>query len=88
MQKVGETQSIETADSLLEKRDAIMKEIEDKKELLLSEKNKMESETVLEAEAGDALDAYMSGVSSQLGETIKIKIYFSLLLLCLDFCCI
>ncbi|EOY03849.1 SMAD/FHA domain-containing protein [Theobroma cacao] len=64
--KVGETQSIETADSLLDKRDAIMKEIEDKKELLLSEENKMASETALETEAGDALDAYMSGLSSQL----------------------
>ena len=69
MQKVGETQSVETADSLLDKRDAIMKEIEGKKELLLSEKNKMASETALETEAGDALDAYMSGLSSQLGET-------------------
>ncbi|XVF81821.1 hypothetical protein PTKIN_Ptkin15bG0186700 [Pterospermum kingtungense] len=66
VQKVGETQSIETADSLLDKRDVIMKEIEDKEELLLSEKNKMASETVLETEGGDALDAFMSGVSSQL----------------------
>ncbi|XP_039029721.1 kanadaptin-like isoform X1 [Hibiscus syriacus] len=66
VQKVGETQSIETADSLLDKRDAITKEIEGKKELLLSEKNKMASETGLETEAGDALDAYMSGLSSQL----------------------
>ncbi|XWS36876.1 hypothetical protein CRYUN_Cryun20dG0122800 [Craigia yunnanensis] len=63
VQKVGETQSVETADSLLDKRDAIMKEIEGK-ELLLSEKNKMASEPALEA--GDALDAYMSGLSSQL----------------------
>ena len=67
MNKVGETHSVETADSLLDKRDAIMKEIEGKKELLLSEKNKMASETALEA--GDALDAYMSRLSSQLGET-------------------
>ncbi|KAL4378097.1 hypothetical protein GQ457_02G006100 [Hibiscus cannabinus] len=66
VQKVGETQSIETADSLLDKRDAITKEIEDKKELLLSEKNTMASEIGLETEAGDALDAYMSGLSSQL----------------------
>ncbi|XVF31633.1 hypothetical protein REPUB_Repub17cG0008200 [Reevesia pubescens] len=66
VQKVGETQTIETADSLLDKRDAIMKEIEGKKELMLSEKNKMASETALETEAGDALDAYMSGLSSQL----------------------
>ncbi|XWS47526.1 hypothetical protein CRYUN_Cryun14cG0160000 [Craigia yunnanensis] len=66
VQKVGETQSVETADSLLYKRDVIMKEIEGKKELLLSEKNKMASETALETEAGDALDAYMSGLSSRL----------------------
>ncbi|XP_039021080.1 kanadaptin-like isoform X1 [Hibiscus syriacus] len=66
VQIVGETQSIETADSLLDKREAITKEIEDKKELLLSEKNKMASETALETEAGDALDAYMSGLSSHL----------------------
>ncbi|MBA0605483.1 hypothetical protein Godav_018053, partial [Gossypium davidsonii] len=66
VQKVGETQSIETADSLLDKRDAITKEIEEKKELLLTEKNKMTSDTGLETEAGDALDAYMSGLSSQL----------------------
>ncbi|OMP14168.1 hypothetical protein COLO4_00229 [Corchorus olitorius] len=75
VQKVGETQSVETADSLLDKRDAIMKEIEDKKELLLSEKNKMASETSLETEAGDELDAYMSGLSSQLvlDRTVQIE---------------
>ncbi|XWS75613.1 hypothetical protein CRYUN_Cryun01aG0106100 [Craigia yunnanensis] len=69
VQKVGETQFIETADSLLDTRDAIMKEIEGKKQLLLSEKNKMASETALETEVGDAFDAYMSGLSFQLGET-------------------
>ncbi|XVE78606.1 hypothetical protein DITRI_Ditri13aG0159700 [Diplodiscus trichospermus] len=66
VQKVGDSQSVETADSLLDKRDAIMKEIKGTKELLLSEKNKMASETESETETGDALDAYMSGVSSQL----------------------
>lgn len=44
-----------------------MKEMEEKKELLLLEKDKMVSETAGEADAGDALDAYMSGLSSQLG---------------------
>lgn len=78
MQKVGEAQSIETSDSLLDKRDAITKEIEDKKELLLTEKSKMASETGLETEAGDALDAYMSGLSSQLGESVKICVYICL----------
>ena len=60
--------SVETADTLLEKRDAIMKELEDKKELLLTEKNKIASEKTQETETGDALDAFMSGVSSQLGD--------------------
>ncbi|XP_050227016.1 uncharacterized protein LOC126676777 [Mercurialis annua] len=62
-QKVGENQSVETADTLLDKRDAILKEMEDKRDELLTEKNKMASET---ASGGDALDAYMSGLSSQL----------------------
>ncbi|KAL5739464.1 hypothetical protein ACOSQ2_028644 [Xanthoceras sorbifolium] len=65
-QKAGETQIVETVDTLLDKRDAIMKEIEDKKESIERERNKMASETAVENEAGDALDAYMSGLSSQL----------------------
>ncbi|XP_060672433.1 uncharacterized protein LOC107416514 [Ziziphus jujuba] len=64
--KAGENQSIETADTLIDKRDAIKREIGDKKELLLKEKNKITSETTEEAVGGDALDAYMSGLSSQL----------------------
>lgn len=66
--KAGENQSVETADSLLDKRDVIMKEMEEKKELLLVEKAKMESETVEKTDAADALDAYMSGLSTKLGE--------------------
>ncbi|XP_058187799.1 uncharacterized protein LOC131304551 isoform X3 [Rhododendron vialii] len=62
--KGGENQSIETADSLLDKKDALTTEIEEKK-LLLEEKDRMESENAGEG-AGDALDAYMSGLSSQL----------------------
>ncbi|KAK3212302.1 hypothetical protein Dsin_017008 [Dipteronia sinensis] len=65
-QNAGENQIVETADTLLDKRDALMKEIEDKEESLEREKNKMASETAVENEAGDALDAYMSGLSSQL----------------------
>ncbi|KAK2968615.1 hypothetical protein RJ640_028262 [Escallonia rubra] len=61
----GANQSIETADSLLDKKDSISEKMEDKRKLLLDEKNKMAPETVA-AEAGDALDAYMSGLSSQL----------------------
>lgn len=67
IQKANESQSIETADTLLDKRDVIMKEMEDKKELFEKEKDKMASETDVETESGDALDAYMSGLSSQLG---------------------
>ncbi|KDP24318.1 hypothetical protein JCGZ_25614 [Jatropha curcas] len=66
MQKASANQSVETADTLLDKRDSILKEMEKKKQLLLIEKNKISSETLEETEAGDALDAYMSGVSSQL----------------------
>ncbi|KAJ9173129.1 hypothetical protein P3X46_016294 [Hevea brasiliensis] len=75
IQKSNENQSIETADSLLDKRDNIMKEMEDKKELLLIEKNKTAFETAAETEAGDTLDAYMSGLSSQLGldKTVQIE---------------
>ncbi|XP_065854823.1 uncharacterized protein [Euphorbia lathyris] len=76
VQKGNENQSIETADSLLDKRDAIMKVMEDKKKLLLMEKNKVESETTEGTEVGDdALDAYMSGLSTQLvlDTTTKIE---------------
>ncbi|CAL2249893.1 unnamed protein product [Prunus armeniaca] len=64
--KAGENPSVETSDTLLDKRDAIMKEMEEKKELLSIEKNKMASKTTDETDAADALDAYMSGLSSQL----------------------
>jgi hypothetical protein len=63
-QKAGQSQSIETADTLLDKKDAIMKK---KKEFLSIEKNKIASETAVETEVGDVLDAFMSGLSSQLG---------------------
>lgn len=68
--KTSESQSIETADSLLDKRDAIKKEMEEKRGLLLSEENKMESHTDLDT-GTDALDAYMSGLSSQLGLVLR-----------------
>lgn len=63
--KVGENQSIETADSLLDKKDAIVREMEDKRKLFLDEKDGTGQESAVEA--GDELDAYMSGLSSQLG---------------------
>ncbi|KAL5095729.1 hypothetical protein RYX36_000056 [Vicia faba] len=67
-QKKPGDQSIETADTLLDKRDTIMKEINDTKELLMIEKNKVLSETksTTQDDVGDSLDAYMSGLSSQL----------------------
>ncbi|XP_050380025.1 uncharacterized protein LOC126797437 [Argentina anserina] len=64
--KASENPSIETADTLLDKRDAITKEMENKKELLLNEENRLALETADATDDGDALDAYMSGVSSKL----------------------
>lgn len=72
--KVGENPSVETSDTLLDKKDAIMKEMEEKKELLSIEKNKMASKTTDETDAADALDAYMSGLSSQLGECFVLPL--------------
>ncbi|KAF7824972.1 kanadaptin [Senna tora] len=65
-QKAGDNQSIETADTLLDKKEAIIKEMSDKKELLLIEKNRIPSENGAQDEIDDSLDAYMSGLSSQL----------------------
>ncbi|BAS97233.1 Os06g0275900 [Oryza sativa Japonica Group] len=57
-------QQVETADSLLDKKDTITSDIESKKKLVEEEKNKLaKSEN---ADVGDDLDAYMSGLSSQL----------------------
>ncbi|RZC77173.1 hypothetical protein C5167_001308 [Papaver somniferum] len=68
--KTGENKSVETADSLLDKKDAIISEMEIKASLLLSEKNKRIPEVAQSSEggdeSGDALDAYMTGLSSQL----------------------
>ncbi|KAM0917773.1 hypothetical protein ACQ4PT_009215 [Festuca glaucescens] len=57
-------QSVETADSLLEKKDIFTNDIEGKKKLLEEEKNKLAQRH--DADLGDDLDAYMSGLSSQL----------------------
>ncbi|KAK6129112.1 hypothetical protein DH2020_037148 [Rehmannia glutinosa] len=70
--KTGENQSVETADSLLDKKDALIKQMEDKEKLLLEEDKPAEINEV--TEAGDALDAYMSAVSSQLVSDSKEKI--------------
>ncbi|KAI3884259.1 hypothetical protein MKX03_017099 [Papaver bracteatum] len=67
IQKAGESTSVETADTLLDKKDAIVSEIESKSRLLLSERNKVIPEVERTMENGDdALDAYMTGLSSQL----------------------
>lgn len=68
--KNGENQSVETADSLLDKKDALVKQIEDKQKLLEDEDKPAEVNEI--AEAGDALDAYMSAVSSQLGKLVVL----------------
>uniref|UniRef100_A0A7N0UWR3 FHA domain-containing protein n=1 Tax=Kalanchoe fedtschenkoi TaxID=63787 RepID=A0A7N0UWR3_KALFE len=65
-QKAVESQSVETADSLLDKREAIMKEIEEYKKMISDGRSNLESEMKGETEAGDSLDAYMSGLSSRL----------------------
>ncbi|CAI9752773.1 unnamed protein product [Fraxinus pennsylvanica] len=68
----GENHSIETANSLLDKKDAIVKEMEEKEKMLLDEDKMAQTNEV--AEAGDALDAYMTAVSSQLVLANKEKI--------------
>ncbi|XP_010528438.1 PREDICTED: kanadaptin [Tarenaya hassleriana] len=74
-QKGSEGQTVETVDSLLDKRDNVMKAIEEKKELIVVEKNRMEKEkTVSEAEPGDSLDAYMTGLSSQLVQDTTVRL--------------
>ncbi|XP_047962461.1 kanadaptin [Salvia hispanica] len=70
--KNGESQSVETADSLLDKKDVLVKQIEDKEKLLADEDKSAAVNEI--AEAGDALDAYMSAVSSQLVLDKKGKI--------------
>lgn len=74
--KSSEQQSVETADTLLDKKDAITGEMEDKRKLLENEKNKLPSSAKNKEgndsgennEDGDDLDAYMTGLSSRLGE--------------------
>ncbi|GAB2288985.1 hypothetical protein Dimus_023289 [Dionaea muscipula] len=63
--KPGSVQTVETADSLLDKKAVIMKEMEEKKKIISDEKCKI-SEHEVKSETGDALDAYMIGLSSQI----------------------
>lgn len=55
-----------------------MKEIEEKNEQLLTEKNKMETENVTEVasvDSLDALDAYMTGLSTTLGNLLIFCVF-------------
>lgn len=65
-QKGADGQSIETADSLLDKKDSVNRLIEEKKKLLLDEKNRVAAANEDVAGTEDELDAFMSGLSSQL----------------------
>ncbi|KAL4294489.1 hypothetical protein AHAS_Ahas18G0233200 [Arachis hypogaea] len=67
-------QSIETTDTLLDKKDAIIQEMNEKKELLIIEKNKMSSESAKQDEVDDSLDAYMSGLLSQLVQDKSVQL--------------
>lgn len=72
--KAGEQQSIETADTLLDKKEAIIKEMEEKTKFLTNEKSKVEPKVDGENENGDALDAYMTGVSTQIVLDVTIRL--------------
>lgn len=63
----GEQHTVETADSLLDKRDLIINEMEMIRKSLEDEKNQLASTGGGKNEDGDDLDAYMTGLSSQLG---------------------
>nr|XP_043606251.1 kanadaptin [Erigeron canadensis] len=65
-QKGADSRSVETADSLLDKKDILSRQIEEKKKFLDDEKNRAIPEKDDVAEAGDELDAFMTGLSSQL----------------------
>ncbi|KAL5727379.1 hypothetical protein ACHQM5_000585 [Ranunculus cassubicifolius] len=72
-QKAAELEAIETADSLLDKKDVILREIENKQKLIneksiaiSTDKGGTEDGDSLDAEDGDSLDAYMTDLSSKL----------------------
>ncbi|EMS65182.1 Kanadaptin [Triticum urartu] len=78
-------QSVETADSLLDKKDFINNDIEGKKKLLEEEKIKLAQRD--NADLGDDLDAYMSGLSSQLDGCTEPEIMYSYTpITCFSFC--
>ncbi|CAA6672469.1 unnamed protein product [Spirodela intermedia] len=65
LKKSGEQQIVETAETLLDKKEILVKQMEEKTNLLQEENSKMVSATQ-GLEEGDELDAYMTGLSSQL----------------------
>ncbi|XP_021736686.1 kanadaptin-like [Chenopodium quinoa] len=72
--KATDAQSVETADSLLDKKEALLDEIDEKNKLLLEQKHKV-LEPVVEQDTGDVLDAYMSDLSTQLviDKTVQVE---------------
>ncbi|KAH7688954.1 Forkhead-associated (FHA) domain-containing protein [Dioscorea alata] len=71
----GKHQSVETADTLTEKKESIISQMEEKKALLSQEQQKLATENESNSDVGDDLDAYMTGISSQLvlDKTAKIE---------------
>ncbi|KAJ0986792.1 hypothetical protein J5N97_005148 [Dioscorea zingiberensis] len=65
VQKSSE-QSVETADTLIDKKESIINQMKEKKALLDQEQQKLVLNSESNPEGGDDLDAYMSGISSQL----------------------
>lgn len=72
VQKSGEQQAVETADTLLSKKDSIIKEMAEKTKLLMKEKTKVVPKIAGDSESGDALDTFMTGLSSQLGKGLQM----------------
>lgn len=60
--------SVETADTLLDKKEQILRDIEERIIMLQKEKTRTMSEAVNKIEKEDALDVFMTDLSSELGE--------------------
>ncbi|CAN6477446.1 unnamed protein product [Victoria cruziana] len=65
LSKVGEKERVETAETLLDKKECITKEIEEIRNALQEEK-KIAKGIAGETDGADALDAFMSGLSNQI----------------------
>lgn len=70
--------SVETADTLLDKKEQIIRDKEERIIMLHKEKNKTVSETINKIEKEDALDVFMTDLSSELGKNhcLQIHIHF------------